>query len=142
MGDGTWAQVVAAVANSTSNSSTQRVTAGALAPGQTAKQSAGSVVITTAQTVTINAAVTAGKTFYITDIHLATNDSTTAGGIGLQIQAAGSTIFQTNISSTAPCDMSGIETAPFATAGQAVTLVTTLGATGKAVSWFISGFEQ
>src|SRR5258708_6845412 len=74
MVDGSFAPVVSTVANSTSNASTQRVTSGAMAPGQTAKQVAGTVSINAGATVPINT-VTAGKTFYITDIHLATDSA-------------------------------------------------------------------
>lgn len=130
-------KVAAPSTASSSNASSQRVTAGALAPGQTAKQIAGTTSINTGATININT-VTAGKTFYITDIHLAT-DATAS--VDAKIQAGGVTIFETFLINTAPCDMAGIETQPFGTTGQVVNLVLPVSAT-KNVNYFISGFEQ
>ena len=136
--DGTFAPIVAAVSvGSSINSNIQRTTAGALAPGQTAKQIAGTVSINTGATVTINT-VTATKTFYITDIHLAT-DSTAS--VDVKIRAAGSTIFETFLLNTAPCDVIGIETQPFGVSGQVVDMLLPTIA-GKNVNYFISGYEQ
>lgn len=119
------------------NVDNQRTTAGALATGQSAKQAAGTVSINAGATVTINT-VTAGKTYYITDIHLAT-DSTTS--VDAKIQAGGVTVFESYVINTAPCDMSGIETQPFGTSGQVITLLLPTVA-GKNINYFISGFEQ
>ncbi|GAC1502536.1 MAG: hypothetical protein NVS1B10_07320 [Candidatus Saccharimonadales bacterium] len=115
----------------------QRISAGPPAVGQSAKQIAGTISINTGATITINT-VTTGKTFYITDIHLAT-DSTAS--VDAKIQAAGVTIFETFLINTAPCDMVGIETQPFATSTQAVTLLLPTVA-GKNVNYFLSGYEE
>lgn len=125
------------VVGQSSNTSVQRVSAGFMAPGQSAKQISGSVSINAGATVTLNT-VTTGKTFYITDIHLAT-DSTTS--VDTKIQAGGVTIFESFLINTAPCDMVGIETQPFAVSTQVVTLLLPT-VTGKNVNYFISGFEQ
>jgi hypothetical protein len=119
------------------NTSTTRVTAGAMAQGQSAKQAAGTASINTGATITINT-TTAGKTFYMTDIHLATDSITS---VDAKIQVAGVTVFETFLINSAPCDMVGIETQPFATAGQVTTLLLPTVA-GKNVNYFISGFEQ
>lgn len=121
----------------TQRSFPRRMSAGPPAPGQTAKQSAGSVSINTGATVTLNT-VTTGKTYYITDIHLATDQTLS---VDAKIQAAGVTIFESFIISSAPCDMAGLETQPFATSGQVVTLLLPTVA-GKNVNYFVSGYEE
>lgn len=122
-----------------SNTSVQRVSAGFMAPGQTAKQATGNLSVNAVSATTPINTVTAGKTFYITDISF-TTDSTTA--IDVQIQAAGVVIFETHVLSTAPCVAVGIETQPFGTSGQAVRIFVSNSSSGKSLNYFVGGFEQ
>lgn len=116
-----------------------KVSAGFMAPGQSAKNTAGNLSVNAVSaTVPINT-VTAGKTFYITDMSL-TSDSTTA--IDVQIQAGGVVIFETHVINTAPCVAMGMETQPFATSGQAVRIFVSNSSTGKSLNYYVAGFEQ
>jgi hypothetical protein len=122
-----------------------RTNAGFMAPGQTAKQYVGLTTTSASTTVTVALeTVTAGKTFYITDILVTTDSAVGTGGIvDVSILAAAAAIFRTGVHSLVPADFAGIETQPFATAGQAVALsiLPTTGQTQKV--WYnIYGFEQ
>ena len=120
----------------------QRISAGFMGPGQTAKQYVGKQALSATLTTTVTLeTVTAGKTFYITDI-LIISDVASSTTIDVRLQAAGADIFRAGVHSLAPIDMTGIETQPFATAGQLVTLLLPIVA-GPPNVWFnILGFEQ
>lgn len=120
-----------------SNTSVQRISAGAIAPGQTLKTISGQVSINAGATVTINT-VTTGKTFYITDISISTDNTVPTD---VNIRAGGLTIFRAFVQNTAPIDALGIESQPNGTSGQVVDMVLPT-AVGKNVNYFISGFEQ
>jgi hypothetical protein len=141
MGDGTFAQVVAAVSVGTPTSTAvQRVSAGFMAPGQTAKTYTGKQVSsTTVATSVALETVTAGKTYYITDIYL-TTDATIIQDV--KIRAAGVTIFNAGVQSNGPVDMAGMETQPYGTTGQLVDLYLPITAAVQNFWYFISGFEQ
>lgn len=118
--------------------------AGFLAPGQTAKQFVGKQATSTTVATTVPlATVTAGKTLYVTDILIATDAASGAATtVDVRLQAAGVDIFRSGVHNLTPISSPGIETQPFATAGQAVTLL--LPITNPLVNvWFnIYGFEQ
>lgn len=100
----------------------QRVNAGGMAPGQTAKQYTGKIALSNSVITTITLeTVTAGKTFYITDLYLSADGTQV---MDMRLQAAGVDIFRAIVKGdTAPLQMAGIETQPFGAAGQVVTLV-------------------
>lgn len=118
----------------------QRVSAGFMAAGQTAKQYVGrqSTSTTAATTVTLET-VASGKTFYITDINMFTDLATPIDG---SIQAGGTPIFYFGVSTTAPVDACGMETQPYATTGQVVTLNLPQTTAVQKVWYNIYGFEQ
>lgn len=122
--------------------SVQKGTAGAAAPDQTLKQfsSSGGVSINTGATVALYT-VTAGKTFFITDIMI-TGNAATAGQVLCQIKQASTVIWEGYMKTdTQPLEIPGIETQPSAPGGSAVSLVIgTL--TGGTAAYFIAGFEQ
>lgn len=124
----------------------QKGSAGFLGAGQTAKQ----FVITnqvnsTSVLTTVNLyTVTSGKTFYITDVVMSTEASQ---GATTQptwtINAAGVAIWNFNGHGLNSAENPGIETQPFATSGQAVTLTISATPGGVCHSWgFVYGFEQ
>lgn len=118
----------------------QRTNAGFMASGQTAKQYVGKVATSTTVTTTVTLeTVTTGKTFYITDV-LITSDQNTL--LDVRVQAAGTDIFRCACRDIAPIDMTGIETQPYAGSGQIVTIL--LPVTGSIQNiWFnVFGFEQ
>ena len=118
-----------------------RVTAGGPAPGQAVKNYCGITTLTASpQTITLET-VTAGKTYIITDIIATTND-TAAGAFLIQIQAAGTPIFQSHINATKGIEAVGLETQPTSTTGQLVTLVIPAGTVGKQVAYNIYGVES
>ncbi len=124
----------------TGNANVQRVNAGFMAQGQTAKQYVGKQATSTSATTTVNLeTVTAGKTFYLTDI-LITSDQSTL--LDVRIQAAGTDIFRCACRDIAPVDMTGIETQPFATSGQALTLVLPQTTSVQNVWYDLFGWEQ
>jgi hypothetical protein len=97
------------------------------------------------KTVKVYKLASLGKTFYITDIYIATNEESGTKGakmLDARIQAGGVDIFRAGVHNLSPVEMPGIETQPFATEGQAVTLsLPTTGVVQKV--WFtIQGFEQ
>jgi hypothetical protein len=121
----------------------QRVSAGFMGPGQTAKQYVGKQATSTTVLTTVTLeTVTAGKTFYITDILVYTDVAQGATTIDVRLQAAGADIFRSGVHNLAPIDMTGIETQPFATAGQQVTLLLPITAAIQQVWFNIYGFEQ
>ncbi|GAC1406107.1 MAG: hypothetical protein NVSMB60_25800 [Mycobacterium sp.] len=129
----------------TPTASVQRVNAGFMATGQTAKQYVGKVATSTTLTTTVAIeTVTAGKNFYITDLVMNTDSASGATTtLDVRLQAAGVDIFRAGIHNLAPLDLAGIETQPFATSGQAVTLLLPITAGGIVNVWFnILGFEQ
>lgn len=122
-----------------------RVNAGFMAPGQTAKQYTGKqATSTTVATTVALETVTAGKTFYITDLLIMTDSASGAATtLDVRLQAAATDIFRGGCHNLAPIDMSGIETQPFAAAGQAVTLLLPQTSGGVVNVWFnVYGFEQ
>ena len=113
-----------------------KVSAGGPAAGQAAKNYSGTVTLSgSTQTITLET-VTAGKTYFITDIVITTTNSTAQL---VQLQAGGVTIFQTHINSTKGIESLGIETQPYAVAGQVVTLVVPSGS--GVVAYNILGVE-
>ena len=122
------------------NSNVQRVSAGFMANGQTAKQYTGKQATSTSSTTSVALeTVTTGKTFYITDIAIFT-DSTSA--IDGSINAAGTPIYRFGTSTTAPVESPGMETQPFASTAQAVTLALPITTAIQNVWYNIYGFEQ
>ncbi len=122
-----------------SNTDVQRMTAGFAAAGQTIKQATGNLSVNAVSATAPINTVTAGKTYYITDMSFTTDSST---AIDVQVQAAGVTIFETHVISTAPCVAVGMETQPFGTTGQAVRIFVSNNSTGKSLNFYVSGFEQ
>ena len=116
-----------------------RVSAGAGAPGQSLKtfSSSGGVSINSGATVNVYT-TTAGKTLYITDLYISADS---AAPILVQVKAGATVIFEGYVSTTAPMDMTGIETQPNCGSGVALTIVFPTAA-GKNGSYFIGGFEQ
>ena len=121
------------------NTDVQRVTAGFAAVGQTIKQASGNLSVNAVSATAPINTVTAGKTYYITDMSF-TTDSATA--IDVQVQAAGVVIFEAHVTNTSPCLAIGFETQPFATTAQAVRIFVSNNSTGKSLNYYVSGFEQ
>jgi len=122
-----------------------KVSAGFMAAGQTAKQYVGKVA--TSATLAVTApleTVTAGKTLFLTDMLFATDSpSGAATTLDVRVQAAGVDIFRCGVHNIAPISMPGIETQPFATSGQAVTVLLPATPAGVVNVWFnLFGFEQ
>ena len=137
-GDTVRAQVTAAVPLT---GSVTKGTAGAAAPDQTLKifhAVDGGLSIASGATAALYT-VTAGKTFYVTDIQITAN---TATQFEAKLQAAGVTQWNANVKGdTAPIDLPGLETQPQFASGQAVTLV--LGTAAATNAWYyIAGYEQ
>lgn len=133
------AQVTAAIPVT---GSVTKGTAGAAAPDQTLKQfsSSGGVSINTGATVALYT-VTAGKTFYATDIVI-TGNAGTATQFLVQLKQGTTVIFEGYCKTdTEPLDLPGIETQPQAPGGAALTLVFGTG-TSTTAAYFIGGFEQ
>lgn len=124
----------------TSNTSVQRVSAGFMAPGQTAKQYTGKNATSTtlATTITLET-VTAGKTYYMTDISIFTDSTTSIDG---SINAGGTPIYRFGTSTTAPLQMAGMETQPYGSSGQTVVLVLPPTTSVQNVWFNVAGFEQ
>ena|ERR1700752_426495 len=114
-------------------------TAGNEAPGQTRKvfSSNGGVNINAGATVNLYI-VTAGKLFYLTDVHISTDSSTP---ILVQVTDAGVSIFEGWASTTAPLDIQGIETQPTCAAGDQLAIIFPAAAT-KHAAYLVSGWEQ
>ena len=122
--------------------STAKSTAGAGAPDQTLKtfSSSGGVSIASGANVALYT-VTAGKTFYATDI-IITGNAGTAGQVLCQLKQAGVVIWEGYMKTdTQPLEIPGLETQPSAPGGAALTLVIGTLAGGTA-AYYIGGFEQ
>lgn len=121
--------------------SVQRVNAGAAAAGQTLKAFTGKVSLsTTVTTATPLENVTAGKTFYVTDLYLSIDTNTPSD---VRLQAAGSDIFRCVVKGdTAPIQMPGIETQPNASSGQAVQILWPVMPAASNGYFYVAGFEQ
>ena len=122
------------------NTSVQRVSAGFMAPGQSAKSYVGkqSTSTTAVTTITLET-VTSGKTYYLTDVSIFTDQTTPIDG---SIQSAGIPIYYFGVSTTAPVQMAGMETQPYGTSGQLVALVLPITTSVQKIWFNISGFEQ
>lgn len=122
--------------------SVAKETAGSAAPDQTLKtfSSSGGVSIATGATVALYT-VTAGKTFFVTDIVI-TGNAATAGQVLCQLKQAGTVFWEGYMKTdTQPLEIAGLETQPTAPGGAAITLVIgTL--TGGTATYFIAGYEQ
>jgi hypothetical protein len=117
-----------------------RISAGNAAVGQTILTfaSVGGISMTGAPVTNVYTA-TAGKTFFITDICITTNE--TALPQLVQLKQGGVVIFETFIMSTLPCDFPGIESQPSVGGGNRLEIWWSAN-TGKLGTFFISGFEQ
>jgi hypothetical protein len=134
------AQKVEVVGN-TAAASSVRVTSGPPAAGQTIRKYNGKqATSTSAATPVALYTVTAGKTFYITDIFLSTDQAGTP--LDVAIQAAGGNIFNAGVSTTSQVQLAGIDSQPSAAASQAVTLLLPITTAVQNVWYFIAGFEQ
>ena len=118
-----------------------KTNAGSVAPGQTLKTFVAKVALsaTVPTTVTLET-VTAGKTFYLTDVYLS-HDS--AQVIDTRIQANGVDILRAPIKGdTAPLQMTGIESQPSVASGQLLTVLYPITATPPNAYLNVCGFEQ
>ncbi len=122
------------------DNATQRVTAGPAAVGMAVKTFTGKQLLSSGgQTITNVYTVTAGKTFYITDMYLSADG---AAIMDTQIQANGVNIVRWPVKGdTSPLEASGIESQPSIAGGQPLTIVwpATLNANGF---YNIFGYEQ
>ncbi len=122
-----------------SNTSVQRTTGGGPAPGQTIKTVAGNLVTTSSgATQTINT-VTAGKTFYVTDISFS---GVVATALDVQIQIAGVVVWEGHTSVTNSHDLTGIDSFAPAAATQLVRIFVSNGVAASSLNFFVGGFEQ
>ncbi len=113
-----------------------KVSAGGPGAGQAAKNYSGTVTLS-GSTQTINLeTVTAGKTYFITDIVVT---STNSSAILIGITAGGVTVFQAHANATKGVEALGIETQPYAAAGQVVAIVVPAGS--GVVAYNILGVE-
>lgn len=117
---------------------TLRVNAGGAAYGQTLKSYTGTQNVATGATITLET-VTAGKTFFITDIYVGSN---TATQFSVTINSGATAVFNGFCKGdTGPINLMGIETQPSATSGSVVQLV--LGtAAATTAAYMINGYEQ
>lgn len=118
--------------------------AGFMALGQSAKQFVGKVTTKNAGGAVVQAiqTVSAGKTFYITDIFMNTDAASATSLLDVTIKAASTPIFQANCHSLSPISVPGIETQPFGTTGQAIALEVAQAGEVKTLWYNIYGFEQ
>ena len=117
---------------------TLRVNAGGAGVGQTLKTYTGTVNVATGATVPLET-VTAGKTFYITDIYVGSNSATV---FSVTVNANATPIFNAFCKGdTGPISLAGIETQPSATSGAVVAVVFGAAAATTAAYMF-SGYEQ
>jgi len=114
------------------------------APNQTMKTFCGT--ITTSTTLTVAATlytVTAGKTFYLTDIAF-TNNSTNASLVSVNASASLNTnpIINGHAINTSPFEMTNIGTEP--SVGSAVPVTAQAGMTAviTTIGYFVAGYEQ
>jgi endonuclease YncB( thermonuclease family) len=119
---------------------TLRITAGPPSAGQTARKYTGKVAtVTTGTTPVALFTVTAAKTFYVTDVYLATDQTTP---MDVQLQAAAAAILNCGVSTTQPVNLTGIDTQPTASAGQAVQLLLPQTTAVQNLWYYIAGYEQ
>lgn len=121
-----------------------KVNAGFMAPGQSAKQFVGKVATSTTVVTTVTLeTVTTGRTFYITDLYIAADSASGAATtVDCRIQAAGIDIFRAGAHNLTPIALPGMETQPFGTTGQIVTLLLPITSVIVNVWYNIFGFEQ
>lgn len=132
-------QALQVEANSSSNSSVQRVTGGGPAPGQTIKTVGGNLVTTAVSAVQTINTVTAGKTFYITDFSFSSNVS---AALDVTIQIAAVVVWEGHISVTDSMILTGIDSFPAAAAGQVVRIFVNNSQPSSSLNFFVAGFEQ
>lgn len=113
------------------------MTAGGPAAGQIAKNYNGLTALAAGtQNIPVET-VTVSRMYLITDITVTT---TSTAALLFQIQSNGVTIFQAHVNQTKGIEAIGIETQPFCTSGQPVTIVFPAGS--GAVAWNVNGIEQ
>jgi len=135
---GQWVAVEKLSDSTGSLTPTMRVNAGGAAAGQSLKTYVGTQSVAAAITLTLET-VTAGKTFYITDIYVGSNTATV---FQVTVSAGPTAIFQGFCKGdTGPISLMGIETQPSASTGTVVTVAFTLAASTTA-AFMISGYEQ
>ncbi|GAC1375201.1 MAG: hypothetical protein NVSMB4_03200 [Acidimicrobiales bacterium] len=120
---------------------TLRVNAGGAGAGQTLKSYTGTQALSTTASTTITLeTVTAGKTFFITDIMVTSN----TGSVFTVTINAGSTAIYNSFckGDTGPISNVGIETQPSAGSGTVVNLVLGLAATATTCAYVVNGYEQ
>jgi len=124
-----------------STTPTVRVSAGAAGVGQSLKQYSGTQALsTTAATPITLETVTAGKTFYITDIAVYSN---TGVVFPVTLNAGATAVYNAFCKGdTGPIQIAGMETQPSATGGTVVQLVLGLAATATIAAYNIYGYEQ
>lgn len=118
-----------------------RVNAGFVAPGQTVKNYTGKIATsaTVATTVTLET-VTAGKTYFMTDLFWGYDDNVAHD---TRMQAAGVDIFRWAVKGdTAPLQASGMETQPNASAGQVVTILLPVCTGAPNFYFYVGGIES
>lgn len=124
---------------STSTSNVQRVTSGGLAAGQTQRTFVGSTpTITTGATSVALGTVTSGKTLYITDVIITTDQT---APLDVQIQAAAVAIYRAAVSAGAG-NSGDLVTAVKGTSLQAITLNIPTTTAVQNVTYTIVGFEE
>jgi hypothetical protein len=121
-----------------------KFTAGGAAYGQTLKSYTGKQATSTTVTTTISLeTVTTGKTFFITDIYMATDIASATQILDVQLQTAGVTIFRGALHNLSPIDFQGIESQPNCASAQLVTILLPVTASGVVNFWYyVGGFEQ
>jgi hypothetical protein len=138
-GDGT-ANLATGAGGATGTSAT-RVAPGGLASGQSLKNYSGIITLTAAsQTVNLGA-VTAGKTYLITDVALSTNDSA-SGSLLVALQVGIGAVIQAFVSTATPVSMTGIEAQPQGAAGQVIAIIAPAGTAGKQIAYNVLGIEE
>lgn len=124
---------------SISGSGVMKFTAGGAGAAQSIKSwsSSGGASISTGLTV-ISYTVTTGKTLYITDIDVSTDDSSP---VLAQLKAGSTVVAERFISTTNSWSSIGIESQPTVGSGVVLTLVLAA-ASGKNAAYYVGGFEQ
>lgn len=122
----------------------QRQSAGFMSSGQSAKQYVGLVSLSASVTTTVTLeTVTTGKTFYISDIFIASDAASgSSTTVDVRIQAAGTDIFRGGVHNLTPIDLTGIETQPFASSTQIVTILFPVVAAAPKIWYNVYGWEQ
>lgn len=83
--------------------------------------------------------VTAGKTFYLTDLSLFTEST---AGLDVQFQVAGSATLRAVVAAGGPAVLTGLGTSVSANSGQVVRLLLPIDASTNYVDHFVAGYEQ